>query len=53
MKLGEKKRALSSHPTLPLSWRNIDHGETEQGGRDEEEWSAGKRDEGVRGRERE
>lgn len=31
MKLGEKKRALSSRPTLPLSWRNIDHGETEGG----------------------
>lgn len=51
MKLGEKKRALSSRPTLPLSWRNIDHGETEggrEGRSDEEEWSAERRDEGER-----
>lgn len=56
MKLGEKKRALSSRPTLPLSWRNIDHGETEggrEGRSDEEEWSAERRDEGTRGREQE
>lgn len=53
MNLGEKKRALSSRPTLPLFWRSIDHGETELGGSDEEEWSAGRRDEGARGRERE